>query len=114
MGILPVIRRQKDKAAPETAEMMLRDEKLIGIFPEGTINRTDDIIMPFKFGAVKMARDTDTPIVPFVISGKYKPFKKSVKIRFFEPMTVGEDLEEANNKLMNTVATELAKEKGEK
>lgn len=114
MGIIPVNRRQKDKAALETAEMMLRDEKLIGIFPEGTINRTDDIIMPFKFGAVKMARDTDTPIVPFVISGKYKPFKKSVKIRFFEPMTVGEDLEEANNKLMNTVATELAKEKGEK
>lgn len=114
MGIIPVNRRQKDKAALETAEMILRDEKLIGIFPEGTINRTDDIIMPFKFGAVKMARDTDTPIVPFVISGKYKPFKKSVKIRFFEPMTVGEDLEEANNKLMNTVATELAKEKGEK
>ncbi len=113
LGIIPVNRRQKDKAALETAEMMLRDEKLIGIFPEGTINRTDDIIMPFKFGAVKMARDTDTPIVPFVISGKYKPFERNVKIRFFEPITVGEDLEEANNKLMNIVATELAKEKGE-
>ena len=113
MGIIPVNRRQKDKAALETAEMMLRDEKLIGIFPEGTINRTEDIIMPFKFGAVKMAKETDTPIVPFVITGKYKLFKKSVKIRFLEPFTVGEDLEEANNKLMNIVATELAKEKGE-
>ena len=114
MGIIPVNRRQKDKAALETAEAMLRDEKLIGIFPEGTINRTDDIIMPFKFGAVKMAKETDTPIVPFVITGKYKPFKKSVKIRFFEPLTVDEDLEEANNRLMNIVATELAKEKGDK
>ena len=93
---------------------MLREEKLIGIFPEGTINRTDDVIMPFKFGAVKMARDTETPIVPFVITGKYKPFERSVKIRFFEPITVGEDLEEANSRLMNIVATEIAKEKGDK
>lgn len=115
LGIIPVNRRQKDKAALETAEMMLRDEKLIGIFPEGTINRTDDIIMPFKFGVVKMAKDTETPIVPFVITGKYKPFERSVKIHFFEPITVGEDLEEANNNLMNIVATELAKSKeGEK
>lgn len=110
LGIIPVNRRQKDKAALETAEAYLRDEKLIGIFPEGTINRTDDIIMPFKFGAVKMAKDTETAIVPFVISGKYKPFKKSVKVRFFEPMTVGENLEEANNELMNIVKTELVRE----
>lgn len=110
LGIIPVNRRQKDKAALETAEAMLRDEKFIGIFPEGTINRTDDIIMPFKFGAVKMARDTETPIIPFVITGKYKPFKRNVKIRFFEPMTVGENLEDANNALMNIVKTEIVRE----
>lgn len=110
LGIIPVNRRQKDKAALETAEVYLRDEKLIGIFPEGTINRTDDIIMPFKFGAVKMAKDTETPVIPFVITGKYKPFKKSVKIRFIEPMTVGENLEEANNELMNTVKNEIVRE----
>lgn len=113
LGIIPVNRRQKDKAALEKAEEILRDEKLIGIFPEGTINRTDDIIMPFKFGAVKMAKDTDTAIVPFVISGKYKPFKRSVKIRFFESFKAAENLEETNNKLMNIVAAELTKE-GEK
>ena len=110
LGIIPVNRRQKDKAALETAEAYLRDEKLIGIFPEGTINRTDDIIMPFKFGAVKMASDTETPVIPFVITGKYKPFKRNVKVRFFEPMTVGENLEEANNDLMNIVKTEIIKE----
>ncbi len=110
LGIIPVNRRQKDKAALETAEMMLKDEKLIGIFPEGTINRTDDVIMKFKFGAVKMAFETDTNIVPFVITGKYKAFKKNIKIRFFEPMKVSEDLEEANNKLMKVVYDELVRE----
>ena len=110
LGIIPVNRRQKDKAALENAENYLRDEKMIGIFPEGTINRTEDVIMPFKFGAVKMAYETDTAIVPFVITGKYKPFKRSVKIKFFERFEVGENLEEANNKLMNIVSTELIKE----
>lgn len=110
LGIIPVNRREKDKAALETAEKILDNEKVIGIFPEGTINRTQDIIMPFKFGAVKMAKDTDTSIVPFAITGKYKPFERSVKIRFFEPVKASENLEETNNKLMSIVAAELAKE----
>lgn len=110
MGIIPVNRRTKDKAALETAIETLKDDKVIGIFPEGTINRTDDIIMPFKFGAVKMAYESGSDIVPFVITGKYKPFKKSVKIKFFDPMSVSENLEEANNALMATVAEELKKE----
>lgn len=103
LGIIPVNRRTKDKAALEKAEEVLKDEKVIGIFPEGTINRTDDIIMPFKFGAVKMAQETNSKIVPFAISGAYKPFERSVKIRFFEPIEVTENLEEANNTLMNAV-----------
>lgn len=110
LGIIPVNRRTKDHNALVNAENYLNDEKLIGIFPEGTINRTEDIIMPFKFGAVKMARDTDTKIVPFAITGEYKPFKKSVKIRFFEPITVGENLEEANSRLMETVCNQLISE----
>ena len=69
--------------------------------------------MPFKFGAVKMAYETDTRIVPFIITGKYKPFKKSVKIKFFESVQVSENLEEANNNLMKIVYDELVKE-GEK
>ncbi len=109
-GIIPVNRRTKDPQAMKSAEAYLEDEKLIGIFPEGTINRTDDVIMPFKFGAVKMANATDTKIVPFAITGKYKPFKKSVKITFFEPMPVGDNLEEANNRLMETVSNQLITE----
>lgn len=109
LGIIPVNRRTKDKAALETAVKYLNDEKLIGIFPEGTINRTEDIIMPFKFGAVKMSRDTRTPIIPFVITGKYKPFERNIKIRFMNEITVSDSLEEANGKLMEVVSQELMK-----
>ena len=111
MGIIPVNRRTKDKAALQTAIETLNDEKVIGIFPEGTINRTEDIIMPFKFGAVKMSRDAKTNIVPFVITGKYKPFKRSVKVQFFEPIKPNENHAEANQRLIDIVSNELAKEK---
>lgn len=110
LGIIPVNRRTKDRAAYLSALETLRDEKMIGIFPEGTINRTDDVIMPFKFGAVKMARETDTKIIPFAITGKYKPFERSVKITFFEPIEPEENLESANEKLMKIVSDKLIKE----
>ncbi len=110
LGIIPVNRRTKDRAAYLSALETLRDEKLIGIFPEGTINRTEDVIMPFKFGAVKMARETDTKIVPFAITGKYKPFKRNIKITFFEPIEPEESLETANEKLMKIVSEKLIEE----
>lgn len=110
LGIIPVNRRTKDRTAYLSALETLRDEKLIGIFPEGTINRTDDVIMPFKFGAVKMARETDTKIVPFAITGKYKPFERGIKITFFEPLDPEENLEIANEKLMKIVSDKLIKE----
>ena len=31
-------------------------------------------------------------------------FRKGLKIEFFDPVVVGDDLEEANNKIMNIVA----------
>ncbi len=108
-GIIPVNRRTKDPNAVKCAEEYLNDDKLIGIFPEGTINRTNDIIMPFKFGAVKMANETKTPIIPFVITGKYKPFKRNIKIKFMEKIEVSDNLEEANQKLMKVVSEELMK-----
>lgn len=110
LGIIPVNRRTKDRAALQTAIETLNDDKVIGIFPEGTINRTDDVIMPFKYGAVKMSRDTRSSIVPFVITGAYKPFERSVKIKFMEPFCASDNLEESNNKLMKIVSDELKKE----
>lgn len=105
MACIPVNRRQKDKNAMESAIKVLESEELIGIFPEGTFNRTKEIVMPFKYGAVSMAHKTNSTIVPFSITGKYKMFKKnSVKICFGKPYKIKtDDLTEANNELMEKV-----------
>lgn len=103
MGVIPVDRSKKNTDALDTAIEELKNGKLIGIFPEGTINRTADIIKrPFKYGAVKMAYESDSILVPFAIVGKVKPFKR-VKIIFGEGYKVSSDLEKENIKLENLV-----------
>ena len=79
------------------------DNKVIGIFPESTINKTNDIIMPFKYGAVKMAKESNCYIVPFAITNKYKLLKKSVTISFGKPYKLTKNIEEENKKLENKV-----------
>lgn len=108
MGIIPVNRSIHDKNALHNAINTLKEDKVIGIFPEGTINKTKDIIMPFKIGAVKMASETDTQIVPFTITGKYKAFKKNITIEFYKPINIkSDDLTKENEKLMKFISKKL-------
>ena len=107
MGCVPVNRKIHDKNALSSAEDFLNKDLCIGIFPEGTINRSKDIIMPFKIGAVKMSYDTNSKIVPFIITGKYRVFGKSVRIEFLKPISIGEDLSKENDRLMNIVKEKL-------
>ncbi len=112
LGIIPVDRSRASSGvhAVNVAKEYLDDEKLIAIFPEGTINRTDDIMMPFKGGAVKIALDSSTRIIPFAITGKYTMFKKNVKIKFMPAMKIERGgLKAANQKLYQTVRQELEK-----
>lgn len=107
MGCVPVNRKIHDKNALETAEKFLEKELCVGIFPEGTINRTEDVIMPFKFGAVKACSKTNTPLVPFIITGEYRLFRKGIQIEFLKPLKIGKDLEKENQKLMEIVKEKL-------
>lgn len=107
MGCVPVNRRIHDHNALQGAIDFLNKDLCVGIFPEGTINRTDDVIMPFKMGAVKACSQTNTNLVPFVITGEYKLFKKTIKIEFLKPIKIGKELEKENNKLMDIVSKKL-------
>lgn len=103
MGLIPVDRKHHDHSALESAEKYLNDGMVIGIFPEGTTEKGRGLL-PFKIGAVKMAYDTNTKIVPFTITGKYKFFSKNLKIVFGAPIKVdGKDLEKNNEKLRDKI-----------
>lgn len=104
VGCIPVNRSIKDTDAKETAIKHLEDEGAIGIFPEGTRNKTKDFLLPFKFGAVSMAQKTNAKLVPFGITGDYKFRSKNLTAIFGEPFEVGNmSLEDANKKLEQAI-----------
>lgn len=100
-GLIPVYRNGKDKKALETAIYHLKKGQLVGVFPEGRLNKTSkNAVLPFKIGAVKMAKETGCPIVPFTIKGRYIPFARSIEIVFQEPYYVVQDNLETENKIL--------------
>ena len=107
MGAIPVNRKIHDHGALDNAIEALKEGLCIGIFPEGTINRTEDVIMPFKIGAVKMTQEANATLVPFTITGEYKLFRGGEIIEFLKPIKVGKDLDKANQELMDTISKKL-------
>lgn len=106
-GLIPVDRKNKDHNALSLSYDYLNNDKIIGIFPEGTIGRNG--ILPFKMGAVKMANKTNSKIIPFVITGKYKPFKNKLTIEFKKQVEISDDLEKENDKLRNIIIDTINK-----
>ena len=103
VGCIPVDRERKDENAKKTALQVLNDNGAIGIFPEGTRNKTEEFLLPFKYGAVSLAKKTDALIVPVGVTGDYKFRSKNLTIRFGTPFKSEENLEKTNKKLYNTI-----------
>lgn len=106
MGIIFVNRKIHDKAALKSAIDVLNNDKVIGIFPEGTVSKTGEIL-PFKIGAVKMAAESGSMIVPFSISGKYKFRSRDLIIKFSEPIKIENlsDLSDQNENLRKIISS---------
>ena len=103
-GCISVDRSKKDNEAVNKAIDILNQGGAIGLFPEGTRNKTDKLLLPFKYGTVSMAQKTNAIIVPFGITGDYKFRSKNLKIKYGEPFKIEDmSLEEANQKLYKEV-----------
>ena len=105
LGTVPVDRKTKDEKAKEESIRLLKLGEVYAIYPEGTINRKkEELLLPFKYGAVSFASKTDAQIVPFAIYGEYKFHSKDLSVIYGKPFKVGDmNLEEANNLLRKKV-----------
>ncbi len=109
-GCISVDRSIHDEDAKNAALDVLNDGGAIGLFPEGTRNKTDAFLLPFKFGAVSMAKKTDSYLVPVGISGDYKFRTKNLRFYIGKPFKVGDmTLEEANEKLAKEIGDLMKK-----
>lgn len=103
-GCISVNRSIKDTTSVSQALKILKSGGCIGLFPEGTRNRTENKLMPFKYGAVAMAKKTNATIVPYAVVGTYKFRSKNLKIKFGKPFKVTGEVEETNEKLYNIIS----------
>ena len=102
MGLIKVYRDGKDRNAYEDAIKYLKDGKIIGIYPEGTRERGRGLL-PFKTGAVRMSLEANCNIIPFVITGRYRAFRKGVVVKFGKPYKATKDIEKSNDELRNII-----------
>ena len=109
IGSIPVDTKSKQNSGSlHVAAEYLHNGSLINISPEGTRNRTDQLLLPFKVGAVVLAQRCECNIVPYAITGDYKFRSKNLKITFGEPLDISNmTVENANNLLFNTISTLL-------
>ena len=103
VGCIPVNRSIHDDNAKTLALEVLKKDLALGIFPEGTRNKTDKLLQDFKFGAVSLAKKTNATIIPVAITGNYRFRTKNLKITFGSPFKVEDDLEQANQKLYDII-----------
>lgn len=110
IGLIKIHRNKSNPLAVIEAENILKEGGTIGVFPEGTRNRTANELLKFKHGTVVIAKKTNTKILPFAIKGKYRIFRKGVIIEFGKPIDVSKmEVEEANEYLRNEVLKLLRK-----
>lgn len=105
VGTIPVdLKSSSNKEATSSAVEYLKNGALINLSPEAKRNFTDELLLPFKYGAVSMAKKTNTIIIPYSITGDYKLFSKNLRIVFDKPINISKlDIEKANEKLYNNI-----------
>ena len=108
-GTIPVdLHAKHNPEALKAAKEALREGELVNVSPEAKRNYTDELLLPFKYGAAVMSEDTGAPLVPYAIVGRYKPFG-GLTIIFGKPFKAVGDAEMTNRKLYNSIVALLKK-----
>jgi len=68
VGVIPISRGMRDTAATRAAMRALADGKVLGLFPEGKIETTRELL-PFQPGVALMAMKTEAPVCPAYLDG---------------------------------------------
>ena len=122
-GDIPIERGNPSEAMAKVlslGKLWLGRGASVAIFPEGTRSKTGEINR-FKMGAFNLAKEANVEILPIVMTGTNKMFRKGwlvnwtnhVAIRVMKPIPVGEiaatDVKEMAQKVREQMVDELAK-----
>ena len=75
LGAFPVKRGEADIRSIKTSLKLLNSSKVLALFPEGTRNKTDEVVA--EPGIAMLAIKSRVPVVPVAIISSYKFFKRT-------------------------------------
>jgi 1-acyl-sn-glycerol-3-phosphate acyltransferase len=107
VNAFPVKRGMSDREALRKGLTILKEGKVLGLFPEGTRSKTGGLGKGLA-GAGFFALRTEAQIVPCAVIGPYKPFQK-LKIAYGKPINMVElrknrgSAEEATELIMDEI-----------
>ena len=105
-GAYPIKRGTGDLSAVRTTMELLKDGKIVGIFPQGTRTTGKDISqIKVRHGAAMFSVEADVPVLPVAIEGGNKLFSKGVVV-FGKPYKLPI---ESERKYTKTDYTEMSK-----
>ncbi|CDF58164.1 lysophospholipid acyltransferase family protein [Thermobrachium celere] len=84
LGAFPVRRHEADLNAVKTALKLLKEDNLVGLFPEGTRSKTGEL-GEANAGVAMFSIKSAKPVIPVCIIGNYKPFTKII-IKIGQPI----------------------------
>ena len=90
LGVFPVNRGAGDMSAINRAVELVQTGHLVGIFPEGTRNRTGGPMKP-KSGAALIARQTGADVLPCaLLFGERRGFRSRITVKIGPVIPYGE------------------------
>lgn len=87
VGVFPVKRGEADLKSIKTSLKLLKEKKIMGMFPEGTRNKTGDI--KAEPGIAMIAVKAQAPVLPIAIISDYKLFKRTT-VKIGEPISLAQ------------------------
>ncbi len=79
-GVIPIDRDNPSISSIKEGLKVLKEGKVLGIFPEGTRNKKDTTIQPLKTGTAMFAIKGQAKIVPIILQDRVKLFKTNYAI----------------------------------
>ncbi len=90
VNAFPVKRGLGDRHAIRTAQERVMTGNLVGMFPEGTRNKTGDELLPLQGGATLISIKTGVPVIPVVVyEFKLSRIRRPIKVTIGKPVNLG-------------------------
>lgn len=118
LHVIPVDRHNFDIAAMRACTQVLREGRVLGIFPEGTRHKKGNM-EEMEAGVALLALRNNVPVVPMYIHGKLRPFRRvhcyadaPIPMDDLREMGIGKDAGDALLKRITEVYARLAQKAG--